>query len=184
MQKIVLVFGRSVSRQFQTYIHDIDSSIQIIECDYSFNSNSAPEDRRLELPVGKEFATIKKFLANKQLVAVINRKDSLEKLHGQVVDYYNIPGPSERAVDQISNKANFHELMLDLDLSMFRPRTIICQLSEAPRLLKSSQFPVIIKPFAGAHSRGVYKLESINEFESVYQQLYKHFNPPHLNPRP
>lgn len=109
------------------------------------------------------------------MVGVINRKDYYETLHGQLVDHFQVPGPSFHSVDQVSNKANLHELMEGLNLQLFRPRTITCQLSEVTQLLKSVQFPVIIKPFAGTHSRGVHKLESINDFDQVYPHLYNHF---------
>lgn len=175
MQKIALVLGKTFLPAFQSHILEIDPSITVIACDYSSDGPAEYPNQYVSLPVGKELATLKAYLKDKQLVAVINMRDYFEKLHGQLVDFYQLPGPSAQAVDQISNKAHFHQLMLDLNLNMFRPRTITCQLADASRLLKSSQFPVMIKPFAGAHSRGVHKLESIADFIAIYPSLQQHF---------
>lgn len=175
MKKIVLLFGTNIIPNFEPHIHELDSSLCVIECDYASHKSIEYPNQHLALIKGKEFKEIKKLLKGSKLVAVINRKDYFEKLHGKIVDYYNIPGPSSAAIDQISNKANFHKLMLDLNLDMFRPRTISCHLSEVPKLLKSLQFPVIIKPFAGAHSRGVYKLDNAEDFKDIQPKLYAHF---------
>lgn len=175
MKKIVLLLGKNILPNFEHHVHKINPAFSVVECDYASDKPIDNPDQHITLPKGKELTTIKKYLKDCRLVAVINRRDYFEKLHGKIVDYYNIPGPSSSAIDQISNKANLHKLMQDLSFDMFRPRTISCHLSEVPRLLKSLQFPVIIKPFAGAHSRGVYRLDSVDDFKEVQPQLYSHF---------
>ena len=175
MKKIVLLLGKNTLPHFEKHILKINSAYDVVECDYESKTPIEFPQQHLTLPLGKEFKTIKKFLKEAELVGIINRKDYFEMLHGELVDHYHVPGPSSAAIDQISNKANFHKLMLDLNLDMFRPRAISCHLADVPRLLKSFQFPVIIKPFAGAHSRGVYKLESGADFQTVQPLLYDHF---------
>lgn len=175
MQKIVLLLGKGLLPKFENHILEINPGLIPIECSFHDPKETAYPDRYLQISIGEEIEVIKDFCKNKTVVGVINRKDYYESLHGQLVDEYNVAGPSFHAVDQVSNKANLHSLMEELNLQLFRPRTITCQLSEVPQLLKSIQFPVIIKPFAGAHSRGVHKLESAADFDQVYSHLYEHF---------
>jgi len=175
MQKIVLLLGKGLLPKFENHILKINPALTPIECSFHEEVPENYPENYLVIPQGSEFETIIKFAKDKEVVGVINRKDYYESLHGQLVDHYDIPGPSFHAVDQVSNKANLHSLMEELNLQLFRPRTITCQLPEVPQLLKSVQFPVIIKPFAGAHSRGVHKLESASDFDEVYPYLYDHF---------
>jgi biotin carboxylase len=175
MKKIVLLLGKGLLPKFETHILKINPALIPIECGFELDITEENKDNYLIIPKGKEIETIIEFAKDKQVIGVINRKDYYEKLHGEIVDYFKVPGPSFHSVDQVSNKANLHSLMEELNLQLFRPRTITCQLSEVNALLKSVQFPVIIKPFAGAHSRGVHKLEKKEDFEEVYQHLYEHF---------
>jgi biotin carboxylase len=175
MQKIVLLLGKGLLPKFENHILKINPALTPIECAFDTAIPETHPDNYLVIPQGQEFRTILEFAKDKEVVGVINRKDYYESLHGQLVDHFQVPGPSFHAVDQVSNKANLHNLMEELNLQLFRPRTITCQLSEVSTLLKSVQFPVIIKPFAGAHSRGVHKLESKSDFDEAYSYLYEHF---------
>ncbi|MDH5533844.1 MAG: ATP-grasp domain-containing protein [Candidatus Pacebacteria bacterium] len=175
MQKIVLLLGGGLLPKFEKHILKINPALTPIECSFNSEIPQNDSDNYLFIPEGKEFETIVEYAKDKEVVGIINRKDYYESLHGQLVDHFQVPGPSFHSVDQVSNKANLHELMEELNLQLFRPRTITCQLSEVPTLLKSVQFPVIIKPFAGAHSRGVHKLESVADFDGAYPYLYEHF---------
>ncbi len=171
MQKIFLLLGNNLLEKFSPHILAIDPEATVIEC----GNKPDQKPHHLFLPKGKEFETIVSFAKNKTVLGALNRADHYENLHGKLVDYFEIPGPSFAAINQVGNKANLHLLMEDLNLQLFRPRTIICQLTEVTELLKNIQFPVMIKPFVGAHSRGVTKLESIEDFNEIYRQLYEHF---------
>lgn len=171
MKKIFFLLGNNLLNKFSTHLLKIIPDLTIIEC----SSKPQKSPYHLLLPKGKEFETIVKFSENKQVVGVLNRADHYENLHGKLVDYFEVPGPSFAAINQVGNKANLHLLMDDLNLQLFRPKTIICQLTEVAELLKNIQFPVMLKPFVGAHSRGVTKLESVDDFNHVYPQLYEHF---------
>ncbi len=175
MQKIVLLLGKGLLEKFEQHVHNINKSILVVECSFKPDADKNNSKNYLDIPKGKELKTIIDYAKDKKVVGVINRRDYYEKLHGELVDYFKISGPSSFAVDQISNKANLHLLMEELNLNLFRPRTIVCQLSEVQSLLKSVQFPVILKPFAGAHSRGIHKLESDSDFDEAYGHLYEHF---------
>ncbi len=175
MKKIVLLLGRNLRPKFHQHIVAVNPEFESIECSFQKDPPEKYKESYLYIPKGKEFETITTFCEDKKVVGVINRKDYYEKLHGELVDYFEVPGPAFHAIDQVSNKANLHNLMKQLNLQLFRARTIVCQLSEVRSLLKSVQFPVIIKPFAGAHSRGVYKLESSAAFDTIYPLLYEHF---------
>jgi biotin carboxylase len=171
MQKIFLLLGNDLLNKFSPHILEIDPEVTVIEC------GNLPSKKKLHLYLkkGAEFETIIEFTKNKNVVGIINRADYYENLHGRLVDYFELPGPSFASINQVGNKANLHLLMENLNLQLFRPRTIICQLTEVAELLKNIQFPVMIKPFVGAHSRGVTKLESVDDFNKIYSQLYEHF---------
>jgi biotin carboxylase len=175
MQKIVILLGYNLLPKFEKHIIEVNPALIPIECSFKTEVPQDYSDNYLIIPKGNELKTIIDFCEGKQVVGVINRADYYEKLHGELVDHFKVPGPSFHAIDQVSNKANLHYLMEDLNLHLFRARTIICQLSEVNGLIKSIQFPVIIKPFAGAHSKGVYKLDSREDFQKVYSLLYDHF---------
>ncbi len=175
MQKIVLLLGKGLLPKFEKHILKINPALTVIECSFDTTIPEDDSQNYLMIPKGEELKTIIEFCKEKEVIGVINRMDYYEKLHGELVDFFQIPGPSFHAVDQVSNKANLHQLMEDLNLQLFRPRTIVCQLTEVQSLLKSVQFPVIIKPFAGAHSRGVYKLDQASDFDGAYSYLYDHF---------
>ena len=175
MQKVVLLLGKGLLAKFEKHILKINPALTAVECCFNLETPENHSQNYLIIPKGKELKTIIEFCKDKEVIGVINRRDYYEKLHGELVDHFQVPGPSFHAVDQVSNKANLHQLMEDLNLQLFRPRTITCQLTEVQSLLKSVQFPVIIKPFAGAHSRGVHKLEQASDFDEVYPQLYEHF---------
>jgi biotin carboxylase len=176
MKKILLVLGRNNYSKFNEFVNQIDPSISTIECSFEKDIPEKYQNNYLSIPIGKELKTIIEYCKNKEVVGVVNTKDQYEVLHGQLVDQFNVPGPSFHSVDQIGNKANMQQLIEDLQLNLFRPTTICCQLSEVSNLLKSLQFPVVIKPFSGAHSRGVHKLNSQEDFEEIYPNLYKHFS--------
>lgn len=175
MKKIVLLLGNGLLPKFEKHILQINPALTVIECGIPVDEISEYPANYLAISKGNEFKTIVDFCKDKEVIGVINRRDYYEKLHGELVDYYGVAGPSYYAVDQVSNKANLHYLMEELNLQLFRPRTIVCQLSEVESLLKSVQFPVIVKPFAGAHSKGIHKLETPSDFDVAHRNLYDHF---------
>lgn len=125
---------------------------------------------------GQEFKTVLEKLEGRKVAAVINRGDTLETLHGKLVDHYQVPGPSYSSIIAFKDKAKMHQLMLDSDLDFYRPKTIVADLTEIEKALEKVQFPVVIKPFAGAKSRGVFKLNKKSEAKEAIKLLTKHFN--------
>lgn len=101
---------------------------------------------------------------NLEVIAVLNRLDSLELLHGALCDHYQVVGPSRKAIKKLANKALMHEQMVVCDLSFYRPQTIITLLENAQNYLGEIQFPVIMKASLGAKSRGVITLTNRKDF--------------------
>jgi biotin carboxylase len=107
------------------------------------------------------------------VTAVINRTDYFEKLHGQIVDTYNLPGPSEKAVENLSDKMKMHQVMMASNLEFYRPKTIFAKIDDVPNYLKNVQMPIIVKTKTGAKSRGVFTINSLEEFQIIRPKLLK-----------
>lgn len=111
-----------------------------------------------------------------QVVAAINRGDEQIETHSRLVDYYGLPGPSFSATQHFRSKAALDKLMNDYGLAQYRPATITTSLENLAQKLAEVEFPVIIKPFQGAKSRGVHKLTQANDYTpEIHQELNKHF---------
>lgn len=146
-------------------------------CNNNLNSSVVPSKQFVHIPLGKEQQAIRVFCKkhNYKIVAVINRLSAFEMLHSQLVDEYGVEGPSYKATYQISNKASLHSLMQEHGLAFYRPQTVITELNKVSEELAAVQFPVVIKPFAGSHSRGVYTLFKKSDYDQVEPLLQDHF---------
>ncbi len=110
------------------------------------------------------------------IVAAINRGDDQIETHSRLVDHFSILGPSFAAVKHFRSKAALDQLMLKHDLGQYRPKTQLAQLDNLRQRLNTVDFPVIIKPFQGAKSRGVYKLTKLSDYtDDIQQELEQHF---------
>jgi biotin carboxylase len=113
---------------------------------------------------------------------IINRGEEFIELHSQLIDYFKLPGPSYSAVKLFRDKASFHKMMIENNLGEYRPQTTITDLKNISIALQQSNFPIVIKPYQGAKSRGVFILNSANDLtKEILDNLKKHFeNEPSL----
>lgn len=105
------------------------------------------------------------------VVGILNRIDSFEILHGQLCEYFGVPGPNKISVKKLANKAIMHSLMIKNDLQFYRPRTIITTLVESEKSLKQLQFPVVMKITQGVKSKGVVAIKNEVAFYK-YKDLF------------
>ncbi len=106
---------------------------------------------------------------------ILNLNDADVELHGKLVDYFKVPGPSSESLSYFRDKAKLHTLMRKKGLSFYRPTTVITSLEKFEKDIKKIQFPVVVKPFIGAHSRSVLLLKSRVELPQAIEQLTSHF---------
>ena len=119
--------------------------------------------------------TVKEIEALKP-IAILNRGEEFIVLHSQLIDHFQLPGPSFSAVKLFRDKAALHQLMVDHRLEKHRPKTNTVSLEKLENEIKSAQFPLVIKPYQGAKGRGVYILKSATEFnQQIIQELKSHF---------
>ncbi|MCB9813109.1 MAG: ATP-grasp domain-containing protein [Pseudomonadales bacterium] len=109
---------------------------------------------------------------------VVNRTDYFEVLHGQLCETFNVPGPTASSVQDLADKTRMHELMIQSELSFFRPRTIITTLNEVSTYFDQLQFPIVLKTHLGAKSRGVVTLKNAKGFEVAKEILLKYIENP------
>lgn len=65
--------------------------------------------------------------------------------------------------------------MIENELDFFRPKTITINLEEIKNYQNNIQFPVVIKPFIGAHSRAVQMVNNQKELNKAIKVLNRHF---------
>lgn len=148
---------------------------------FIFSYKQINEDHYYQLIKNQEFTIITQVLKGKKVSGVVNKGDVMESLHGKLVDYYHVPGPSFTSIMCFKDKAKLHQLMADHDLIFYRPTTLISSLEELEKDLSRVQYPVVVKPFAGAKSRGVLKLEKKENLAEIISILEQHFtNEPSL----
>lgn len=110
-------------------------------------------------------------------IAIINRGEEFIELHSQLVDYLELPGPSYSSVKLFRDKVLFHKMMVDNNLSQYRPQTTFTTLTKLAEDLQRANFPVVIKPYQGAKSRGVFILNSTDDLtDQIIKTLQDHFN--------
>lgn len=172
MEKIILLLGakKDIYKSFYQRIEK-KYGCKIITITYEKNRSR----NNLVIRKEKELEDIKKFAQDKQVIGVVNKSDAFEILHGKLVDYFKVAGPSYRSIRFFKDKVRLHKRIVSNNLAFYRPRTLVSRLEDLGKDLKIVQFPVVIKPFAGAKSRGVFKLSDMNEFEEIHKQLQEHF---------
>lgn len=176
MKKFAIIFGRGlyVERNIEL-IKKTNSKPLIVDYDPTnpfFNSIA-----HCLIKKGQEITNIENFLTENdgKISFIINRADSFVELHSQLVDHFKVPGPSLQATKFFRDKSLLHQTMVDHELDFFRPRTIIINLDEIDDYLKQIQFPVVVKPFMGAHSRAVMLIKDNQELEEAKKILAQHF---------
>jgi biotin carboxylase len=110
-------------------------------------------------------------------VAIINRGEEFIELHSQLIDYFKLPGPPHSAVKLFRDKVSFHKMMVENNLSHYRPQTTFATLKNIAEKLQQANFPVVIKPYQGAKSRGVSVLSSADDLTGqMIKTLQDHFD--------
>lgn len=170
MEKIILVLGKKSLKNSFYYQLKKKYQAKIVTCSYN-----PFKDVSLVLKRGQELVQIKEFTKDKEVIAVVNNVDATEILHGKLVDYFKVPGPSYRAVRLFKDKVRLHKKIIKNNLAFYRPTTLISNLDDLKEDLQQVQFPIVIKPFAGAKSRGVFRLDKISDLEEIYPLLKAHF---------
>ncbi|MBU2543177.1 ATP-grasp domain-containing protein [Patescibacteria group bacterium] len=166
MKKIILLLGLpGYVEQTQKYINLLYPQYQ---CIYLKNKVT--------------FKQITKKYQNNNPIAIINRGEEFIELHSQLIDYFQLPGPSFSAVRYCRDKATLHQLMIDSGLEKYRPKTKVINLEKLTEEIKIAQFPLVIKPYQGGKGRGVYILKFNADFGShIIEELGAHFaNEPSL----
>lgn len=147
-------------------LQGIQRSISKLYKEYSFKYLKQPT-----------FKSVTQKYSPTQVAGLINRGEEYIELHSRLVDHYQLPGPSHTAVKHFRDKALMHRLMVEHDLAKYRPQTQACALEELPEKLKNSNFPVVIKPYQGAKSRGVFVLQSLRDYTPEIKEILKnHFS--------
>lgn len=176
MKNFALIFGRGqyVSRNIK--LLEDNGFIPLI-IDYSTNLYQKTHHFCLISP-GNEINEIDRYIQanNGQVKLVINRIDLYIELYSKLIDHFHLHGPSYQATHFFRDKALMHEKMIEAGLNFFRPRTIVCQVEKINQYLNQLQLPVVIKPYMGAHSRGVYFINKIEEVELIKKSLQSFFH--------
>lgn len=135
-----------------------------------FNSDNYP---------GFNFITITNFddvdKIDENVDGIVNQWDRFVEIHSQLVDKFHLPGPSSKATMMFRDKSKMHQLMVANGISNYRPKAIISDLENLESNLENSNFPVIVKPFMGARSRGVFLLQNKKDIKEVVKSLKQHF---------
>lgn len=175
---VVIILGSGeYTSDYANYCAELSPSTQLLVVD-KYKQTIAPIPAGaiyLQVSTKIPLAKIVSYCLQNNLTvkAVINRADYLEVLHGQLVDTFNIPGPSASAIESLSDKAKMHTTVMQADLSFFRPRTILTTLNEAENYLQQLQFPIVLKTHTGAKSRGVVMLKTPENYPEARQILEK-----------
>jgi len=176
MTKFAIIFGKGnyVSRNLE--LIRANGYIPLI-IDYQSNPLADQSFFCLVKP-GQEINQIEQFLKKHKgkVSLIINRIDPFVELHSLLVDHFQVPGPSYQATKIFREKSLLHQIMVDHELDFFRPRTLIINLNEIDDYAKMIQFPVVIKPFLGAHSKGVILVSNRDELNEAKQILKVHFD--------
>ncbi len=167
---IFLLYSKEVAR-FREFV--LNSFPQIKPYFFCLQKLDIPDSYVLE--PGNEFSSVISQMKQIKVAAVVNKADAFETLHGSLVDYYKVPGPGYNAVISFKDKSKFQRIIEQQDLTFFRPRTISSTVFDLKTDLKMVQFPVVVKPFAGAKSRGIMKLDSKDDLKMATQILESHF---------
>ena len=154
-------------------------SIQIVQASYFQKHPQVRTSRFCQISLGKELEEIQTFLFAHKLkpVAVYNRSDTYIQLHGQLVDRFGVPGPSEKSVNFFRLKNSLHKLMIGHDMGEYRPKTEIRHFFRVgKKFLQKLSYPVVVKPMIGAKSRGVFFLQKPQDYFQIQSLLTRHFD--------
>jgi biotin carboxylase len=180
---IVIVLGSSTYiHNYSKFLEDFNLNAKLLVIGKTKNpSVNLPENAiYLRISLKNSLSKIVSYCIknNFSVKGVINRVDYFEVLHGQLAETFNVIGPTASAVQDLSDKVRMHELMLQSDLSFYRPRTIITTLNDAPTYFDQLQFPIVLKTHVGAKSRGVVSLKKPTDFEFAKEMMIENMNDP------
>lgn len=176
-QQVFLILGLGYKSATELFVKEYYPQAKILECGYE---SEAQQKQNIDADAvifssSNETRDIAAAVGSSEVVGILNRRDLYEFLHAKLCDLYSVAGPSEHALSQLSDKSQLHQLMRELKLHLFRPQTIITTLDKLESLTPTLQFPLVIKAFAGAHSRGVYKIENRDDLQQATVLLEQHF---------
>lgn len=178
-QPAILILGSGkYFKQILEMLSVIYPTVTIVQISYSGKRQEVPASRYCPIVLGSEIQKVDEFVktGNYRVIAIYNRSDTYIQLHGQLVDHFHVPGPSEKSVNFFRQKNKMHQLMTDNDLGEFRPQTEIRHFSRiSESFLQKLSYPVVVKPMIGAKSRGVFLLNRLEDFGNVKAALQKHF---------
>jgi biotin carboxylase len=180
---IVILIGSAIySHTYAQFLKEQDENAKLLVIDKQKEPRVALPDNAiyLKVPVRNTLSKVVSYCIKNKLnvTAVINRLDFFEILHGQLAETFNVPGPTAFGVRSLADKAQMHEIMMQHDLSFYRPRTIVSTLDEVPQHFDQLQFPVVLKTHTGAKSRGVVPIKSKADFEGAKKILFKALKDP------
>lgn len=176
MKKFAIIFGRGryVERNIQLIKNNKSRPLIV---DYDPTNPFFADNHYCLIKKNQELKQIESFLNQNQgrISFIINRADTFVELHSRLVDHFQVPGPSFEATSFFRDKSLLHQTMVDHELEFFRPRTIVINLEEIDTYLKQIQFPIVVKPFMGAHSKAVMLINNLQELEEAKVILQNHF---------
>lgn len=179
-QPAILILGSGkYFKQILEMLSAIYPTVTIVQISYSGKRQEVLASQYCPIVLGSEIQKVDEFVktGNYRVVAIYNRSDTYIQLHGQLVDHFHVPGPSEKSVNFFRQKNKMHQLMTDNDLGEFRPRTEIRHFSRiSESFLQKLSYPVVVKPMIGAKSRGVFFLEKSDDFYAIGDLLQRHFD--------
>lgn len=171
---LALGVGKKVDRNIYL-LKELHPELEIIQASYGKRSSLIDEDKHIVLQTDQEIDNLCDFIRNDRLEMVVNRSDAYIPLHGLIVDNFEVSGPSSDAVSYFRYKSNMHQLMLESGLSQYRPRAEIVEFEKVDELLKSFDYPVVVKPYVGSKSKGVFVLHNPQDWQNAKLRLIKHF---------
>lgn len=176
MKRYALALGSGKKVDRNVYLlEELFPELEVIQASYGKRSSLVPEENHILLEEDQEINQIKSYLGSNHLGMVVNRLDSYIPLHGKVVDAFNVSGPSSNAVSYFRYKSEMHQLMLGAGLDQYRPRAEIVEFEKVDELLKTFDYPVVVKPYVGSKSKGVFVLKNAKDWSEAKQRLVKHF---------
>ncbi len=140
------------------------------------DANLTVRDECIYVTSGNEVEQILEVYEREEIGGVVNRFDSYIPLWGRLVDAFGVEGSSLEAVMKFKNKMTLHELMVREGLGGYRPKTQVVDLDWLKDMeAKKMELPIVVKPYMGAKSRGVFLIHDEIEWGEAVERLERHF---------
>lgn len=175
MKKYALVVGgQNFAFQLVSELSKNFTQFIPIQCSAKI-TNGVNNKNFFQVSLADAFSKITNRFPKMQVSLITNStQDKYVQLYSQLVDYYKLPGPSSKSMKFFKNKAVFHNTVVTIGLGSYRPQTLVVPLSKVKEL-KKIQYPMIVKPYIGAHSRGITKVNSHKEFDQAISKVIAHY---------